>query len=344
MVGTLGPGIGLGKAARFYYVSTAGQTTYSGADASPQALTLSYTPGYVEVSVDGIWLTPDEYTATNGSSIVFPTGLAAGRKVYVYCLSTFSVPLNIPIGMGQCQLVLSGGNLLLKPRGGQLLTINGTNCQIPSAGVSLAPTGLTAGTLYYIYALSTAGVVTSLEASATGHSTSATAGNVGTEIKTGDDTRSLVGMARAVTGPAFADTLAQRFVASWFNRRSIGGSASFSAERSVTSTTFVEVNSEIRNEFLTWADECIVAVFSGGVYNSTNTGGGATTYTDITYDGVVQELPVYFDPTAINVYSPVSAHNIKSGLSEGYHYATIAGKAAAGTGKYIGVLRTEVRG
>jgi hypothetical protein len=91
MVGTLAPNLGVGAAARFYYVSGAGQATFTGADASPQALTLAYTPGYVEVSVDGIWQTPDEYTATNGSSIVFPVGLAAGRKVYVYCLSTFSI-------------------------------------------------------------------------------------------------------------------------------------------------------------------------------------------------------------------------------------------------------------
>jgi hypothetical protein len=91
MVGTLGPGVGIGKAARFRYVATASQTTFSGADASAQALTLQYTPGFVEVVVDGIWLTPDEYTAINGSSIVFAVGLAAGRVVYVYALSAMSV-------------------------------------------------------------------------------------------------------------------------------------------------------------------------------------------------------------------------------------------------------------
>ena len=91
MVGTLGPGIGVGRAARFRYVATAGQTTFSGADASAQALTLNYTPGFLEVAVDGVWLTPDEYTATNGSSIVFATGLAVGRVVYAYSLSAMSV-------------------------------------------------------------------------------------------------------------------------------------------------------------------------------------------------------------------------------------------------------------
>lgn len=91
MVGTLGPGIGVGRAARFRYVATAGQTTFSGADASSQHLTLNYTPGYLEVAVDGIWLTPDEYTATDGSSIVFSPGLAVGRVVYAYALSVMSV-------------------------------------------------------------------------------------------------------------------------------------------------------------------------------------------------------------------------------------------------------------
>jgi len=42
---------------------------------------------------------------------------------------------------------------------GSLITINGLPCSIPAGGVSLAPTGLTAGTTYYIYALATAGVL-----------------------------------------------------------------------------------------------------------------------------------------------------------------------------------------
>ena len=100
MVGTLGPGIGQGRASRFMYVATAGQTTFSGPDNSAVALTMNYTPGYVEVVLNGMWLPPSDYTATNGSSVVFPLGLAAGDIVYCYALSTFSVNTSVLVSPG----------------------------------------------------------------------------------------------------------------------------------------------------------------------------------------------------------------------------------------------------
>jgi hypothetical protein len=143
---------------------------------------------------------------------------------------------------GQCRLVKSGANLALMPFNGNLITINGVNCTIPAAGVSLAPTGLTPAAIYYIYAVATAGVVTSLEASATGHSTSATAGNVGVEIKTGDNTRSLVGMAYIAGGPAFADAPGSRFVRSWHNRGTMTIQGPIDTASTTTSGSFVAAN------------------------------------------------------------------------------------------------------
>lgn len=93
MPGTLGPGIGYGRASRYKYIATAGQTTFTGADSSASALTLAYTalPGCLKVFIDGILQSTDEYTATNGTSVVFPTGLAVGRVVEMEALSVFSV-------------------------------------------------------------------------------------------------------------------------------------------------------------------------------------------------------------------------------------------------------------
>jgi hypothetical protein len=53
---------------------------------------------------------------------------------------------------GQCRLVKSGANLVLQPFNGNKLMIGGKMRTIPAAGVSLAATGLTAGTKYYAYA------------------------------------------------------------------------------------------------------------------------------------------------------------------------------------------------
>ncbi|MCJ2144280.1 hypothetical protein MKL20_30200, partial [Methylobacterium sp. E-066] len=76
---------------------------------------------------------------------------------------------------------------------------------------------MSAATLYYVYAYMN-GSTLALEAVTTAHATDATYGH---EIKTGDGTRTLVGM--VYTGPGtpgtFLDTAANRWVASWFNRR-----------------------------------------------------------------------------------------------------------------------------
>lgn len=60
-------------------------------------------------------------------------------------------------GYGQCELSLVGANLKLLPKNGNKLMIAGRLEDVPAAGVSLAPAGLTPSTLYYIYAYMNAG-------------------------------------------------------------------------------------------------------------------------------------------------------------------------------------------
>lgn len=88
MAGYIGNGPGVGRASRFLFLAEEAQTSFVGMDAL--GMTLRYTPGFVEVAVNGMWLPPNEYTAADGSTITFGTGLTAGDKVYVYVLSTFS--------------------------------------------------------------------------------------------------------------------------------------------------------------------------------------------------------------------------------------------------------------
>jgi hypothetical protein len=73
---------------RYLYTASAGQTTITGTDT--YGLVLNYTPGYVEVVVNGIWLAPSDYTATSGSSITIDRSLNAGDEVYVYAISPFA--------------------------------------------------------------------------------------------------------------------------------------------------------------------------------------------------------------------------------------------------------------
>lgn len=224
--------------------------------------------------------------------------------------------------VGQCLLVKSGSNIVLQPFNGNLLAINGTNETIPSAGVSLAPTGLTPSTLYYFYAYMNAGTMT-LEASTTAPTTDT---GTGIKIKTGDATRTLVGFGRPITGPAFADSVTQRFVRSWFNRDQKNLSGAYTATRTFTNTaSFAEVNSEIRVEWLQWGDE-IVSLFTTG--SAVSSSASISMLYGIAIDGTT---PDSAEITTAPNFVPTAAKAIST--AEGYHYATIVGvMSSAGTG------------
>ena len=154
-----------------------------------------------------------------------------------------------------------------------------------------------------------------LEASTTGHAGDAT---LGVEVKSGDATRTLVGMARTNGSAAWVDSATQRFVRSWFNRQTAALKNSFTADRATISVgTPVELNSEIRCEFLTWADEVVSGAMTGYCFSSTT----SYCYHAITFDGTTPDtgtVAATFGSTG----DPLGAHVRKAGLSEGYHYAT----------------------
>lgn len=230
---------------------------------------------------------------------------------------------------GQCLLTKSGANLLLSPHNGDNLVVNGEKCTIPAAGLTLAPTSLAANTNYFIYAAATSGVVSSLEASTTAPATSTATGNVGVKIKTGDETRTLVGMARTTAAVAWVDSVTQAFVLSYFNRSGKGLENHFTATRSSASVypTWTELHSEIRIEFLTWADEVVEGLVAGSGYPGVANKGS---YIAIAFDGVSPEngMAAISDGTG-GALRPCPAYASRR-LSEGYHYATVIGCADSG--------------
>lgn len=193
---------------------------------------------------------------------------------------------------------------------------------------TVADTGGTIYVVYYIYAVDSNNdnIVDLLEASTTGHSRDA---SNGVETKTGDATRSLVGMASPIAGPAWADSSSQRFVRSWFNRRAQRLSTSFTAQRSTASLSFVEINAEIRSEFLIWTDELAEAMIVGS-FNNSSTG---LSYVSMAYDGITAESLVLTNAGAAT-FVPAGYTNLKEGLAEGYHVATVVGKVSANTSSY----------
>jgi hypothetical protein len=255
---------------------------------------------------------PTPATSDNDTSIATTAFVQAAVAAAIAAL-----PGAVPATYGQCRLIKSGANIVLTPINGNKLTINGVACTIPAAGVSLAPTGLTALTRYNIYAVATAGVVTSLEASVTAHAMDvATANNIGVEIKTGDPTRTMVGQVRPIAGPAFADSATQRLVRSWFNRRNLGLQSAV-VNPGVTATVVTDIG--VFLEFLAWQDESVMINLAGSNLNGTDT--SYTSYIMPFFDGAsALSGQLGAGRTVANNYIPVGGGCVVSGMTEGYHF------------------------
>lgn len=239
---------------------------------------------------------------------------------------------------GQCRVsVKSTTSVTLQPYKGQMLWINGAPQKIPSGGVDMPTTGLTSATTYNLYAYMSATVMT-LTATVSAHATDTTAGNVGVEILAGDSTRSLVGKVRLNAAVNFVDSATQRFLINWFNRRGLALVNNFTANRSTTSTTYTEVNTEIRCEFLTWGDEAVCAGIAGTVIAVL-----PEIVTSIGFDGTTAENATSGSGQANQDFT-LGVALYKSGLSEGYHYATLIGEvSSANTGTWYGGAVGDLR-
>ena len=74
----------------FEFVATSGQTSFTGNDVN--GVPLSYTPGGIIVSLNGLVLRPgDDYTATTGTSIVLTSGATAGHALCVHAFASLLV-------------------------------------------------------------------------------------------------------------------------------------------------------------------------------------------------------------------------------------------------------------
>lgn len=141
----------------------------------------------------------------------------------------------VPIG-GRLDIVGASpsSQISFHPFRGGWVRINGEDYPIPANGVigtannayinGVAGQTLATETVYRVYVFVDGGGNLQLDFSTTGHETSATPGNVGTEIKVGDDTRSLVGIVQPDGPPMlFYDSVNLRMTRSWFNRPNANG-------------------------------------------------------------------------------------------------------------------------
>jgi hypothetical protein len=240
---------------------------------------------------------------------------------------------------GFCLLRKSGANIVLSREGGRILFINGKFETIPGAGVTLAPTGLAATTLHYIYAFMNAGVMT-LEAVTTVPAADATYGH---QIKNGDATRTLVGMIYTPSGATFADTVTQRFVSSWFNRKIRDIIANFTTAAFSTSGADVFISGALV-EWINWADEAVrlnaaaqvSAILTGHTVNLGISLDGATT-PNAGYIGNLYHTGSSALGAVMNPYSATTG--------VGYHKSQVVCQTSNANGNTItGAIAGTIRG
>lgn len=241
---------------------------------------------------------------------------------------------------GRLQYV-SATALSFTPFNGGYTTINGAGLPIPAGGiVGLGNTGvyvngvsgqnLAASTTYYVYEFNNSGIITG-DFSTTGHTTSSTAGNVGTEIKSGDNTRSLIGMIRTNASALFVDTQTQRFVRSWFNRIRANLLGADVGGGTIGSTTWTELLSIVaRVEWVNFSGDLITVSFLGSMSNNMT---GNYCASNIGLDGTPSS-PEHLGFSASGGFRVPFHTMITQNPAEGYHYAQTLGVVNAGTGTW----------
>lgn len=233
---------------------------------------------------------------------------------------------------GQCQLTLNGASLLLSPKNGNQVIVNGEARPVPLAGLTLSASGNANNTDYYIYLADNGSGALTLEKSTTAFAIHTD----GTAIKSGDPTRALVGLAGSNSSGAWEDSFTNRLVRSYFNRESKRIFNKFTADRSTAATSAApaEINTEIRVNFVCFADDLVDGFATGYKFSSSGSG---TVYSAVTYDG--NSLAATTDSGISAVFGtgggPVAAHQ-KANLATGRHYATLTGWNSAGTGTWGG--------
>lgn len=225
---------------------------------------------------------------------------------------------------GNCVLGISGANLILSPHDGNSLLISGTTQTVPSTSVILVPPGLAfANTLLFIYAFMNGSVMT-LEADATGRTTDPT---TGIEVKLGDPSRTLVGMAQADAAGNWVNTSANRAVRTWYN--DVGtraGFANFTVDVGTISAVDVELSATIRVSYLQWIREKIFLSCNGSL-TGTN---GLFPRTGITIDGIAPQNGMWTRSllSSAGVVNGMSISGVIGGATaDGYHFATLVGRS-----------------
>ena len=124
----------------YTYTATSSQTTFTGGDDS--STVLAYTAGKVEVYLNGVRLSPADYTATNGTSVVLGSGATAGDTLNIVASSVSNVSNISAAAITSGTLAVArGGTGISSYTAGDIITATGSTTlsklSLGSAGQAL---------------------------------------------------------------------------------------------------------------------------------------------------------------------------------------------------------------
>ena len=279
----------------------------------------------------GVWREINRYSypiAGDASiTVVTPSTLRASGYAQDFRLSLTTAT---PVTTGD---VTGAGTLYCVPYVGNRITLyDGTRWNTrTSAEFSLALT-LTSGKPYDVFCYDNSGTPTLETLIWTNDTTRATAlaYQNGVLVKSGAATRRYLGSLYASGSNTTEDSVTNRYLFNYYHQKDRNTLTTFSTDRTTTSTTYVEINSEIRGSFILGVSEdAVFASTSGTSSSSTND----NTVTAIAFDGTTAEggfeTAGFANGNDRSVNQAVSGYKI--GLAAGKHYATVIGKTASGT-------------
>jgi hypothetical protein len=226
----------------------------------------------------------------------------------------------------------SSTTITLQPRFGDFIPLAGgfasigTGITSGTSGVmvdGVAGQALAANTAYYTSLYSNSGTPTTAYWTLASHThvPDTTTGNVGVEVIATSGTPNTNHTLTGIVATNASTQFYNMGVASWFNPQAKSATTTYSTSRSTTSSSLVEIGSEIRNSFVSFANRAV----KGNITGSINIGTGTTTPTSfLCLDGVSTDANVIdYNATTDSSSSYVSgAVSGEALVADGLHYMT----------------------
>lgn len=213
---------------------------------------------------------------------------------------------------------------------------------IESTEVSLSIAGLTTTLPHDVFAYNNTGTVTLEALPWTNTTTRATAlaYQDGVLVKSGAATRRYLGTFFTSATGETEDSTSKRYLWNYCHQVGRKLSGTFSSDRSTTSTSYVQINSEIQIKYVVGVAEEPIRFYVGGSgYNSSANYGQATAVGIDSTTTATAGLEVSSGGVGNIPQAQVVSGEVLPAI--GYHYATLLGRTQGGTAKWFSTSGTE---